>query len=67
LPINTGIHGESAQCAGIPLPDKDNNTVNRAFWRGVILTGLLVLGVGLLRMVPQRIAAGSAGKPDKLS
>ena len=30
--------------------------IDRVFWRGVILIGLLVLGLGLLRMVPQRIA-----------
>jgi hypothetical protein len=31
--------------------------IDRAFWRGVILIGLLIVGVGLLRLVPQRISS----------
>ena len=49
------------------MTDPADAIINRAFWRGVILIGLLVVGMGLLRMVPQRLAAGSAGKPEKLS
>jgi hypothetical protein len=30
--------------------------IDDVFWRGVILIGLLILGLGLLRMVPQHIA-----------
>jgi hypothetical protein len=30
--------------------------INAVFWRGAVLIGLLILGIGLLRMVPQRIA-----------
>ena len=41
--------------------------IDRAFWRGVILIALLVIGMGLLRMVPQRIAGKSTAKPDHLS
>ncbi len=29
--------------------------IDRLFWRGVILIGLLILGLGLLRRVQQRI------------
>jgi hypothetical protein len=49
------------------MTDPADAIINRAFWRGVLLIGLLIVGLGLLRMVPQRITAGSAGKPDKLS
>ena len=38
------------------MTDPADELINRAFWRGVILIGLLVAGMGLLRMVPQRIA-----------
>ena len=41
------------------MTDPADEIINRAFWRGVILIGLLVAGMGLLRMVPQRIAGGS--------
>jgi len=35
--------------------------INAVFWRGAILIGLLILGIGLLRMVPQRISEGRKG------
>jgi nucleotide-binding universal stress UspA family protein len=40
------------------MTDPADAIINRAFWRGVILIVLLVVGMGLLRMVPQRIAGG---------
>jgi len=38
------------------MTDPADEIIDRVFWRGVILIGLLVAGMGLLRMVPQRIA-----------
>ena len=38
------------------MTDPADKIIDRVFWRGVILIGLLVVGMGLLRMVPQRIA-----------
>jgi hypothetical protein len=38
------------------MTDPADEIIDRVFWRGVILIGLLVVGMGLLRMVPQRIA-----------
>lgn len=43
------------------LTDPIDEIIDRAFWRGAALTGLLLIGMGLLRMVPQRIAGGSMG------
>ena len=40
------------------MTDPADEIIDRVFWRGVILIGLLVVGMGLLRMVPQRIAGG---------
>ena len=41
------------------MTDPADEIIDRVFWRGVILIGLLVVGMGLLRMVPQRITGGS--------
>jgi len=40
-----------------------DEVIDRLFWRGVILIGLLVVGFGLLRFIPQRIA-GRDGDDD---
>jgi hypothetical protein len=37
------------------MTDPAEAIVDRMFWRGVILIGLLIAGIGLLRLVPQRI------------
>ena len=42
------------------MADPANAIVDRIFWRGVILILLLIAGIGLLRLVPQR-AAGNKG------
>jgi hypothetical protein len=48
------------------MTDPADEIIDRVFWRGVILIGLLVVGMGLLRMVPQRIAGGAKDKtPDR--
>lgn len=40
--------------------------INAVFWRGALLIGLLILGIGLLRMVPQRIVGKRGDKtPDR--
>jgi len=44
------------------MTDPADEIIDRVFWRGVILIALLVIGMGLLRMVPQRIARGPKGK-----
>lgn len=36
------------------ITDPADEIIDRLFWRGVILVGLLILGLGLLRLVPQR-------------
>jgi hypothetical protein len=44
------------------ITDPADEIIDRVFWRSVILIGLLVVGIGLLRMVPQRIAGGAKEK-----
>jgi len=41
------------------MTDPADEIIDRVFWRGVILIALLLAGMGLLRMVPQRIAGKS--------
>jgi hypothetical protein len=43
------------------MTDPADEIIDRVFWRGVILIGLLVLGLGLLRWVPQRISSERKG------
>lgn len=38
--------------------------VDRLFWRGAILIGLLILGLALLRLVPQRVKACEPNPPS---
>lgn len=38
--------------------------VDRLFWRGVILIGLLMIGLALLRLVPQRVKACPQNPPS---
>jgi hypothetical protein len=47
------------------IDDPAEEIVDRFFWRGVILIGLLVAGMGLLRMIPQRFSAGRKGNSIK--
>jgi nucleotide-binding universal stress UspA family protein len=43
------------------MADPADEIIDRAFWRGVILVCLLVIGLGLLRWVPQRISGERRG------
>jgi len=47
------------------LSQPTDTIINAVFWRGAILIGLLILGIGLLRMVPQRIAGGRKGNSNR--
>jgi hypothetical protein len=40
--------------------------VDRLFWRGVILIGLLILGLALLRLVPQRVKECEQNPPSSM-
>lgn len=38
--------------------------VDRLFWRGVVLIGLLILGLALLRLIPQRVKGPKTRPPE---
>lgn len=48
------------------MTDPADEIIDRVFWRGVILIGLLVLGLGLLRWVPQRISSERKGELSQI-
>ena len=52
---NQILESESWQQTMTSVSNPADDLVDQIFWRGVVLIGLLVLGIGLLRLVPQRI------------
>jgi hypothetical protein len=49
----------------VSLTSPADTILDRMFWRGVILICLLVVGLGLLRLVPQRISGERRGESNE--
>ena len=52
---NLILESESWEQALASVTRPADDLVDQIFWRGVILIGLLIIGIGLLRLVPQKI------------
>jgi hypothetical protein len=49
------LDSKSLDRAIATMANPADKIIDRTFWRGVLLTCLLIAGLGLLRLVPQRI------------
>ena len=52
---NQILESEPWQQAMTSVTDPADDLVDQIFWRGLVLIGVLILGIGLLRLVPQKI------------
>ena len=52
---NQLLESESWQDAMTSVTSPADDLVDQIFWRGLVLIGVLILGIGLLRLVPQKI------------
>ena len=52
---NQILESESWEQAMSSVASPADDLVERIFWRGLVLIGVLILGIGLLRLVPQKI------------
>ena len=52
---NQILESESWQQAMTSVTGPADDLVDQIFWRGLVLIGVLILGIGLLRLVPQKI------------
>ena len=52
---NQILESESWEQAMTSVTSPADDLVDQIFWRGLVLIGVLILGIGLLRLVPQKI------------
>jgi hypothetical protein len=46
----------------VALTDPANALIDRVFWRGIALVGVLIVGLGVVRLIPQRTRAVAVAK-----